>query len=95
VKVTVGKLTAYESWIVSTGVDLFNEKAKVMQDCLETFCVTLNHPGSSISQKGISQPLGLGGATGLVLCTGPENLEEILRTCSLRSVSAKAGIRAA
>ncbi len=32
VKLTAGKLTAYETWIISTGVDLFNEKAKVVHD---------------------------------------------------------------
>lgn len=82
-KVTVGELTAYEAWIISTRVNSLNEKAEVMHDCLETLCITFNYPGSSVSQKDISQILGLWRALGLVLCTGMENLEEIICTCSL------------
>lgn len=82
-KGTVGTLTAYETLIISTGVNPFNEKAKVMHGCLETFGITLNYPGNSISQKNVPQTLGLWDALSLVLCTGPENLEEIICACSL------------
>lgn len=81
--VTVWKLTAYETRIISTGVNPFNEKAKVMHGCPETFGITLNYPGNSISQKDVPQTLDLWRALSLVLCTGPENLEEIICACSL------------
>jgi hypothetical protein len=95
VKVTVGKLTAYETRIISTGVDPFNEKAKVMHSSLEAFCITFNNPGSSISQEDIPQTLRLGEALSLGLCTGQENLEEIICADSLWSALTKADIRAA
>lgn len=51
------RLTAHETGIISPLVDLVDEETKVMRDQLEAFCVDLDYPGDSISQKDISQSL--------------------------------------
>lgn len=51
------RLTAHETRIISPVVDLVDEETKVMYDQLEAFCVDLDYPGDSISQKDISQSL--------------------------------------
>jgi hypothetical protein len=38
----------HESWIIGTVMDLLDEEIEVMHNRLETFCVILNYPRSSI-----------------------------------------------
>jgi hypothetical protein len=78
-------LTVYETRIISTGVNLLDEETEVMHDQLESLCVTVDQSCGGISQKDISERLC--GATGRVLRTRSENVEESLGVRSLRGKS--------